>query len=35
MVNMPSAKQADVDEIMDEFGLLEADHVKALERLEE
>ena len=33
--SMPSAEQADVDEIMDEFDLLEADHKKALERLDE
>jgi hypothetical protein len=32
---MLPAEQADVDEIMGEFGLLEADHVKALERLDE
>ena len=32
---MPLAEQADVDEIMDEFDLLEADYKKALERLNE
>lgn len=35
IVNILSAKQTDVDEIIDEFGLLEANYVKALERLKE